>query len=224
MYRRCLNIPWVQKGFCQVLQHTSACGRVYNFVKPISRNFSSGLVKMIQGDEARKETSGKISSGSKQKRSLQPGDKNEVAPKRAKLSELVELGGEPGADKDTSLIICFDLELTDGSFASEIFQVSLLYFETITHYFLPFHQFLLEGFSRHLFLLYFLLNTITSLSKDWGARRGERVQLLHPPSRSDRLGGDEVCERDKGEQWRGREEAGGQGQTNDCQPGAEARS
>ena len=151
---------------------------------------------MIQEDEARKETSGKISSGSKQKRSLQPGDKNEVAPKRAKLSELV--GSELGADKDTSLIICFDLELTDGSFASEIFQVFL---STLK-----------------------LSHTNASFSKDWGTRRGERVQLLHPASRSDRLGGDEVCERDKGEQWRGREEAGGQGQTNDCQPGAEARS
>ena len=159
MYRRCLNIPWVQKGFCQLFQHTSACGRVYNFVKPISRNPMSGWVKMIQEDEARKETSGKISSGSKQKRSLQPGDKNDVAPKRAKLSELVELGGEPGADKSTSLIICFDLELTDGSFASEIFQVFL---STLR-----------------------LSHTNASLSKDWGTRRGERVQLLHPSSRSD---------------------------------------
>ena len=129
MYRQCLNVPWVQKGFCQLLQHTNACGRIFNFVKPISRNSSSEWVKMIQEvneDEARKETSGKISSGSKQKRSLQPEEKNEAGTKRAKRSPAEELGGvQLGAHKDSSLIICFDLELTDGSFASEIFQVSL---------------------------------------------------------------------------------------------------
>ena len=84
------------------------------------------MIQEVNEDEARKETSGKISSGSKQKRSWQSGEKNETAPKRAKLSPDKELvGAQLGAHKDTSLIICFDLELSDGSFASEIFQVFL---------------------------------------------------------------------------------------------------
>ena len=133
-YRQCFNIPWIQKGFCRVLQQTNACDRTYNFTQPIVRQSSSQWVKMIREgneEEARNQTSTNISSsGLKHKRSWQSGEKD-GAPKRAKLGPDKDLDGgieqeaELGAVKgaDTSLIICFDLELADGSFASEIFQV-----------------------------------------------------------------------------------------------------
>merc|ERR1712018_22927 len=57
-----------------------------------------------------------------QKRSWQSDERNEASTKRVRL-ELAGLGAPLEAHKDTSLIICFDLELTYGSFASEIFQI-----------------------------------------------------------------------------------------------------
>lgn len=88
------------------------------------------MIQEVNAEEVRKQTSGNISSGSKHKRRWQSGGKNE-APKRAKLAPDNDLVGgikqaaELEADKgaDSSLIICFDLELADGSFASEIFQI-----------------------------------------------------------------------------------------------------
>ena len=130
--RQCFNIPWVCKGFCQVLQQTSSCDRVYNFTQPILRKSSRGWVKMIEEvneEEARKQT-----NGLKHKRSWQSEEKDEES-KRAKLEpdkgldvEEIKQEAHLGVPKcdDTSLIICFDLELSDGSFASEIFQVCII--------------------------------------------------------------------------------------------------
>ena len=206
-YRQCFNIPWIQKGFCRVLQQTNACDRTYNFTQPIVRQSSSQWVKMIREgneEEARNQTSTNISSsGLKHKRSWQSGEKD-GAPKRAKLGPDKDLDGgikqeaEPGADKgvDTSLIICFDLELADGSFASEIFQVVGLHTlkRPITSYIVFFVNKIFEVIPHTLKPTH----TIAPFSKDWGARRGERVQQLHPAKGSDRLGSDKVCEWDKG--------------------------
>ena len=48
-------------------------------------------------------------------------DENDERPKRVKLSLDTET--QRSDDSNKFLIICFDLELTDGSYASEIFQV-----------------------------------------------------------------------------------------------------
>ena len=135
--RQCFNIPLVCKGFCQALQQTSSSDRVYNLTQPIVRKSISGWVKMIEDvneEGGKKQTSGNISgSGSNNKRSWQSEEKDGES-KRAKLEpdKGLNVGGikqeaelkVPKCD-DTSLIICFDLELADGSFASEIFQVCL---------------------------------------------------------------------------------------------------
>ena len=91
------------------------------------------MIQEVNEEEARKQ-SANILPGSKHKRSWQSEEKDEES-KRAKLEPDKELdvGGIKQEDKlrvpkcdDTSLIICFDLELTDGSFASEIFQVCII--------------------------------------------------------------------------------------------------
>ena len=90
------------------------------------------MIQEVNEEEYRKQTSANILS--KHKRSWQSEEKDEES-KRAKLEPDKELdvGGIKQEDKlrvpkcdDTSLIICFDLELSDGSFASEIFQVCII--------------------------------------------------------------------------------------------------
>ena len=91
------------------------------------------MIQEVNEEEARKQ-SANILSGSKNKRSWQSEEKDEES-KRTKLEpdKGLNVGGikqeaQLGVSKgdDTSLIICFDLELTDGSFASEIFQVCII--------------------------------------------------------------------------------------------------
>ena len=88
-------------------------------------------------------------AGLKHKRSRDSEGEDEL-PKRTRLAteevEVVEKGG------DNALIVCFDLELADGSFASEIFQVS----------------FLITLRQSHVYLSSLILS-----SKDWGKRGGE---------------------------------------------------
>ena len=53
-------------------------------------------------------------------------DENDERPKRVKLasgSQSLDTETQRSDDLNKFLIICFDLELTDGSYASEIFQV-----------------------------------------------------------------------------------------------------
>ena len=51
------------------------------------------------------------------------GDENDERPKRVKLASGSDTETQRSDDLNKFLIICFDLELTDGSYASEIFQV-----------------------------------------------------------------------------------------------------
>ena len=92
------------------------------------------MIQEVNEEDDIKQTNANISgSGSNNKRSWQSGEKDGES-KRAKLEphKGLNVGGikqEAGLKfpkcNDTSLIICFDLELADGSFASEIFQVCL---------------------------------------------------------------------------------------------------
>ena len=50
-------------------------------------------------------------------------DENDERPKRVKLASGSDTETQRSDDLNKFLIICFDLELTDGSYASEIFQV-----------------------------------------------------------------------------------------------------
>jgi len=50
-------------------------------------------------------------------------DENDERPKRVKLASGSDTETQRSDDSNKFLIICFDLELTDGSYASEIFQI-----------------------------------------------------------------------------------------------------
>ena len=67
-------------------------------------------------------------------------DENDERPKRVKLASGSDTETQRSDDLNKFLIICFDLELTDGSYASEIFQVLKL---TTSDAFLKYWQFLI---------------------------------------------------------------------------------
>ena len=129
LHRLCLQITRGCKAFGQIVRQTNPCAReVHKNTEQIKSKASSRWLRMIQEADdneggAKMQASSKTpTAGLKHKRSRDSEGEDEL-PKRTRLAtEEVEVVEK----KDNALIVCFDLELADGSFASEIFQVSFL--------------------------------------------------------------------------------------------------
>ena len=129
LHRLCLQITRGCKAFGQIVRQTNPCAReVHKNTEQIKSKASSRWLRMIQEADdneggAKMQASSKTpTAGLKHKRSRDSEGEDEL-PKRTRLA-TEEVEGEKGGDN--ALIVCFDLELADGSFASEIFQVPFL--------------------------------------------------------------------------------------------------
>ena len=111
------------------MRQTNPCAReVHKNTEQIKSKAITRWLRMIQEADdneggAKMQASSKTpTAGLKHKRSRDSEGEDEL-PKRTRLATE---GVEGEKLEDNALIVCFDLELADGSFASEIFQVSFL--------------------------------------------------------------------------------------------------
>ena len=129
LHRLCLQITRGCKAFGQIVRETNLCVReVHKNTEQVKSKASSCWFRMIrEADDneggAKMQASSKTpTAGLKHKRSRDSEGEDEL-PKRTRLA-TEEVEEEEGGEN--ALIVCFDLELADGSFASEIFQGSFL--------------------------------------------------------------------------------------------------